>query len=152
AFESQRMTTAARSALKEQLGKQQATLGRSDLLGSLFAAVQADVLPGTKRRRVIVFTDGQRSDWNISDTSGWQRLADVVRAARVPTELEVNPGGPPQSPQNNLAVNRIHLNRAIVGMNQPVTMTAQVQNHGPTKSEPCSLQWAVGKDVHRSQI
>ncbi len=152
-FESQRMTAAARSALKEQLEKQQATLGRSDLLGSLFAAVQADVLPGTKRRRVVVFTDGQRSDWNIGDSPGWQRLADVVRTAPVPTVLEVKNLGSPQSPQHNLAVNRIHLNRTMVGMNQPITVTAQVQNHGPTKSEPCSLQWAVGKeDVHRSQI
>src|SRR5262249_27549187 len=100
-FESQRMTTAARSTIKEQLAKQTATLGRSDLLGSLFAAVQADVLPGTKRRRVVVFTDGQRSDWNISDSPGWQRLADVVRAAPIPTELEVKNVGAPQSLQNN---------------------------------------------------
>ena len=163
--ESQRMSPDARAALQALLEKQQATKGRSDLLGSLFAAVQADVPPGTKRRRVVVFTDGQRSDWNISDAPLWQRLGDVVRTALVPTEIDVENVGSSQSGQNNLAgqnnltgqynlaVNRIQLNRTIVGMNQPITVTAQVQNHGPTKSEPCSIEWAAGKEeLYRSQI
>jgi hypothetical protein len=152
--ESQRLSPEVRSALKEQLQKQQTTLGRSDLLGSLFTAVQADVLPATKRRRVVVFTDGQKSDWNINDTSGWQRLQDVLHSAQVPTELDVKiVGTSSQAGHYNLAVNRIELNRTIVGVNQPITVTAQVQNHGPTKSDPCSMKWAVGKeDVHQSQI
>ncbi len=152
--ESQRASAQVRLTLKEQLQKQQATLGRSDLLGSLFTAVQAEVQPATKRRHIVVFTDGQRTDWNTDDAPGWQRLQEVVRTAQVPTEVEVKDvTSPSQSANDNLSVDRIQLNRTVVGVNQPITMTAQVRNHGPARSAPCSMKWVVGKEeVHQSQI
>ena len=59
--------------------------------------MQADVLPGTKRRHVVVFTDGQQSDWNMSDSPGWQRLTGGVPRGQVPTEIKIKNVGSPQS-------------------------------------------------------
>ena len=90
-----RMNGDVRSSMREQLVRQQPTLGRSDLLAAMLTAVQTEMSPGVKHRRVVVYTDGQAADWSTGDEQGWKRLHDVlVRLPVVPTDVDVITLGP----------------------------------------------------------
>ncbi|HUQ72001.1 MAG TPA: BatA domain-containing protein [Planctomycetaceae bacterium] len=148
-----KMNADLRSDLAAQLQQQTPTHGRSDLLAAFFTAVQAELPPGTKHRRIVVLTDGQRADWNTADEQSWRRLRDVLQRPPVPTELDVVNLGAKQAATSNLAVNQIDSNRTVVGVNQSFTVSAQIQNHGRTASAPCSLRWLVaGEELHRGQV
>lgn len=150
---SARMSVDARSAIREQLGRLQPTLGRSDLLAAMLTAVQAEIVPGTKHRQVVVLTDGQAADWSTSDEQGWRRLHDALQKPLVPTEVNVTTLGPKQTDAANLAVNDIHCSRTQVGLQQSVSLAAQIQNHGGTPSAPCSLKWMIaGQEQSLSEI
>lgn len=148
-----RISGDARSSIREQLARQQPTQGRSDLLSALFTAVQAELIPGTRHRHVIVVTDGQAADWNIGDEQVWHRLREILAKPVVPTDVNVVTLGHKQTDAPNLAVNLIHCSRAQVGQQQPVSLAAQIQNHGSTASAPCSVRWLIaGKEQSQSEI
>lgn len=148
-----RISVDARSSIREQLARQQPTQGRSDLLSAMFTAVQAELIPGTKRRHVVVLTDGQATDWSPGDEQVWRRLREVLQNPAVPTDVTTITLGHPQTDAANLAVNQIHCSRTQVGQQQPVSLAAQIQNHGGTKSAPCSVRWLItGEEVSRSDI
>lgn len=148
-----RINGETQSSIREQLIRQQATQCRSDLLSAMFTAVQADLIPGTKRRHVVVLTDGQAADWNTGDTQVWHRLHDVLTKTLVPTDVNVITLGPKWTDDANLAVNLIHCGRTQVGQRQPVSLSAQIQNHGSTISAPCSVHWLIsGEEQSRSEI
>ncbi|MEO2019747.1 MAG: hypothetical protein ABGZ53_35895 [Fuerstiella sp.] len=135
-----------RVLIEDQLREIQPTNGSSDLLASLFTAVQADAEATTRRRQIVLLTDGQSSDWNTSDESGWQRFRETLQAASIPTQLDViqlNAGA--QSPRN-IAINEIRSSRTVVGINQPFTVTAQIQNHSDVDSAACAVTWTIGED------
>lgn len=139
-----RVSTDARSSIREQLVRLKPTQGRSDLLASLMTATQAESIPGVKHRHVEVFTDGQAADWNTNDDQGWKRLQAVLQKPVIPTQLEMFALGPKQPDVSNLSVNSIHCNRTQQGLQHPFSVAAQVQNHGNTPSTACSLRWLVG--------
>lgn len=137
----------ARSAIREQLARQQPTQGRSDLLAAMFTAVQAELVPGSRQRHILVLTDGQATDWNTGDEPVWHRLREVLQKPAVPTDVKMIALGPQEPTAANLAVNQIHCSRTQVGQNQPVSLAAQIQNHGNTPSAPCSVRWLIAGEV-----
>jgi len=148
-----RVNNESRSSIRDQLNKQQPTLGRSDLLSAMFTAVQAELIPGTRHRHVVVITDGQAADWNLGDEQVWRRLREILTKPSVPTDISLMSARLQQSEFPNLAVNLIHCSRSQVGQQQPVSLAAQVQNHGATASAPCTLRWLIsGKDEAQSDI
>ncbi|MEK6258644.1 MAG: BatA domain-containing protein [Planctomycetota bacterium] len=148
-----RISGDARSSIREQLARQQPTQGRSDLLSAMFTAVQAELIPGTKHRHVVVLTDGQAADWSTGDEQVWRRLHEVLKKPVVPTDVNMITLGPKQTDAANLAVNQIHCSRTQVGQQQPVSLAAQIQNHGGTASAPCSVHWLIaGEEQSRSEI
>jgi hypothetical protein len=145
-----RISGDARTSIQEQHASQQATLGRSDLLSAIFTAVQADLMPGTKQRHVVVLTDGQAADWNTGDEQVWRRLHEVLKKPTVPTDVQLHTLSPKETDAANLAVNQIHCSRTQVGQQQPVSLAAQIQNHGGTTSVPCSLNWMIAGEIQSS--
>jgi len=72
----------------ERLRDQPPTDGSSDLLASLFTAVQSDADPSIERRQVILLTDGQRADWKTGDDRGWRQFREVLQKSPLPTQIE----------------------------------------------------------------
>ncbi|MCA9051544.1 MAG: VWA domain-containing protein [Planctomycetaceae bacterium] len=148
-----RIDAGARSIIADLLAELRPTNGRSDLLSALFTAVQAEVEPTCHRRRIVLLTDGQRADWTPADESGWNRFGEVLQTAPLPTELLVVDTGTVQREIRNPAVNEIHSSRTVVGLNQPFSLTAQVQNHAPTSSPACGAAWLIGdEELYESQV
>lgn len=148
-----RVSGDARSSIHEQLGRQKPTQGRSDLLSAMFTAVQAELIPGIKHRHVVVITDGQAADWNTSEEPVWHRLREVLAKPVVPTDVNVITLGSKQIDAPNLAVNLIYSSRTQVGQQQPISLAAQIQNHGSVASAPCSVRWFIsGKEQFQSDV
>lgn len=150
---SMRVDSGFRDAIRDELQELQPTHGRSDLLSSLFTAVQAEIGPTQHKRRIVLLTDGQGSDWSIGDDDGWKRFRELLATASVPTQLDVIELGQQDRPVNNVAVNNIHASRTVVGINKSFRLTAQVQNHGRRDSSPCTATWIIdGAEEHNSPI
>ena len=148
-----RANSDVQTTIREQLAALQPTLTRSDLLAATFTAVQTELIPGTKRRRVVMITDSQAADWSASDEKSWNQLRTLLQSSVVPTEFDVVSLTPRQNSATNVAINQIHGNRTQVGARQIVTLAAQIQNHGSSPSDPSLMQWKVsGTETHQSDI
>lgn len=150
---SMRVDSGFRDAIKDEMRELHPTHGRSDLLSALFTAAQAEVAPTQHKRRIVLLTDGQGSDWSLADDAGWQRFRDVLTSASIPTQLDVVELDRKNKPANNLAVNDIHASRTVIGVNKSFSLTAQVQNYGRNTSAPCSVTWTIdGAEEHDNRI
>lgn len=148
-----RISGDARSAIRAQLDRQQPTLGRSDLLSAMFCAVQAELLPGVRQRQIVVFTDGQATDWSLANTQVWHQLRELLREPAVPTTVKMVRVGSQPNDVANLAVDEIQCSRTQVGLGQSVSLAARTQNHGGQPSAPCELRWLIaGDEQARSEI
>ena len=148
-----RLDAGSRPLIEDQLRELRATQGRSDLLAALFTAAQAELEPTQHRRRIVLLTDGQSSDWSLSDENGWSRFREVLESAAVPTELEIIELDQQPSDSANVAVDRIESSRTVVGVGQPFSLTAQLKNYGRLTSLPGSARWTIdAAEVHENQI
>ena len=150
---SMRVDSVLRDSIRDELQDLRPTNGRSDLLSALFTTVQAEIAPTQHKRRIVLLTDGQGSDWSIADDAGWARFREVLRSAPVPTQLDVVELDKNSKPASNLAVSSIHASRTVIGVNKSFTLTAQVKNYGRTVSPPCSVTWTIdGAEEHDSSV
>lgn len=124
------------------------TVGSSDLLAALFAAVQVEFDPAWKQRKIVLFTDAQAADWNLREQSGWRRFRQALQDAPIPTHLEVVELGSKPKAAYNVAVDSVRSSRTVVAADQPFTLTMQIHNHGPGSSPACSVVWKVGEQTH----
>ena len=148
-----RVDVNSRRTLISQLQQVRPTAGSSDLLSSLFTAVQAEVDPTHHRRHVVVLTDGQSTDWNLSDKNSWARFRNVLESTSVPTQLDVVQRRVPKETVHNVAVNEVRSNQMVVGTNQPFTLTARVQNHGDSAGNDSTATWSIDDEsVHKSDV
>jgi hypothetical protein len=150
----QKLNSDLRTVLAAQLRELKPTLGQSDLLGTLQAAVQSEPVRGTRHRRIVILTDGQATDWNSTSEDRWRHLHEAARSCSVATAIElVSPGEQGTAGMRNIAVNQIHSNRSVVGLDQAATLTAQVQNYGKFDSAPCVLRWLKAEEeLQRSDV
>lgn len=144
-------TASTKSPDKEDfLTSIRATDSRGDFLAALVTAVQTEHDPLAIGRRILVLTDGQSSDWRATDETGWQELGALVAASPVPVELEIERLGDAAPSVPNLAINRLRTTRNVVGIDQPLTITAEIQNYGSIPSTEGTLSFRDGADVLQS--
>lgn len=147
-------TSATAEDWSDQLRKLQPTMARSDLQGALLKAI--DSRPDSEsvsQRRIVLLTDGQANDWQAEDRAGWSRLRTALATAPIPTWLDVQPLDEQAGAEVNLAVDLLRATHTILGVDQPVTVTAQVRNHGSAESLAAEVQWLVdGQAVHSSSL
>lgn len=127
-----------------------ATESHGDFLAALITAVQAERDPLAIERRIIVLTDGQAADWNVADDSGWQDLRKLISASPVGITLNFERLGDMTSLAPNLAINRLRATRTVVGIDQPLTITAEIQNYGTIPSAEGTVSFRVGDEVLQS--
>ena len=136
--------TAGRNDLRQQLRELHPTLAGGDVLGALMKAVRVESSDAAlEARQIVMLTDGQADDWKLQDAAGWNRFRDALADARVPTQLEVLHLGDDLPDANNVAVNRVRSSRAVVGVHQPLTMTAEIQNYSAARSDACQVHWLI---------
>lgn len=147
-----RADSQAKSHIVDELDELRPTQGQSDLLAALFAATQAEVQPTQQRRRIVLLTDHQATDWNLEVEESWQRFRDVLASTPIPTELEIVNLRETQ-PSKNIAVNSLSANRTTVGVDRPFTLTAEIQNYSDAGMTPSLATWTIaGESVNESQI
>lgn len=134
-----------RTQITKQLDALEATEGRSDLLAALFAAVQVEHEPTQSARRIVVLTDGQATDWRTEDEAGWKRLQEVLQDAPIHTEIEtVRLDQSASTPGlGNLSVDRVAIDRLVVGVDWPVEAIATLRNGGLADVGSTELVWMV---------
>ena len=139
--------------LERQLAGVQPTSAGSDLLASLFTACQADLVEKTRKRNLILVTDGQAADWKTSDNSGWKRLQETLQSASIPTQLQIAEVRPSNLSTRNVAVNFLKSSKVLAGVDQSFTLTAQIQNYAAAESSECRLKWTIaGQEIGVSDI
>lgn len=142
-----RVDAAMLSELRDRLRELRPTEGAGDLRAALLKAVQADVADESLlERRIVLFTDGQRANWKTDDAEGWIRFREALAGARLPTRVEQIEAGDAAARRGNVAINRLRAGRALIGAHQPLTITAELQNHSSTSSKPCTVVWSIGGD------
>lgn len=144
-----------RSRIAKQIEELEATQGRSDLLAALFTAVQVEHEPTQSVRRIVVLTDGQASDWRMEDEAGWKRLQEVLQEAPIRTQIEtVRLDQVASSPElGNLAIERVAIDRLVVGVDWPVEAMATLRNYGPHDVDSTELIWQVdGHEIGRQTL
>lgn len=135
---------ASRADLHDQLLKLQPTQGTSDLQVSLLKAVQSEFdASSVQTRRIVLLTDGQRGDWRTDDRSGWSHFRETLTNALIPTIVEFPTLETADHAAGNIAVNRLRVNRNVIGTNEIFTLTAEVQNYSADSVAARNLVWSV---------
>jgi hypothetical protein len=148
-----RVESGSREMIAEQFQQTRPTNGSSDLLAAMLTAVQADTESDSQKRKIVLLTDGQASDWKTNDSNGWHRFQDALKSATLPTELDVIELGKVDTKKTNLAVNTVQSSRLVTGVGQSFTLTAQIQNHSDVESAGCGLVWETGStELHTEDV
>lgn len=134
-----------RTRIKQQLDELEATEGGSDLLAALFTAVQVEHEPTQSVRRIVVLTDGQATDWRMEDEAGWKRLQEVLQDAPIRTQIEtVRLDQSASTPGlGNVSIDRVAIDRLVVGVDWPVEAIATLRNGGPKDVDSAELVWMI---------
>ncbi len=142
-----RVEVGSREPLADQLHSLETAGGSSDLLAALFTAVQAERPPTLDSRRIVLVTDGQANDWNFDDEISWRRFCETLKSAPLPTDLEILELSSEGEPRNNLAVQNLKGSKMVVGVDQVITLSAQIVNRGNVTSSPETVQWSLSGET-----
>ncbi len=142
-----------RTRIKQQLDELEATEGGSDLLAALFTAVQVEHEPTQSARRIVVLTDGQATDWRMEDEAGWKRLQEVLQDAPIRTQIEtVRLDQSASTPGlGNVSIDRVAIDRLVVGVDWPVEAIATLRNGGPKDVDSAELIWMIDGETQGRQ-
>jgi hypothetical protein len=142
---------AADSAGKQRLRKiveeADPTLGSADLLTCLQSAVHLQAENDPAGRRVVVFTDNQRSGWRTDADGAWQQLKTDCNTSAFPISIEVVDCGLEASEIDNLAVSEVRATRNLIRPGEQLELAADIVNTGETPKEKTNVEWLLGNDV-----
>ncbi|MCA9068306.1 MAG: BatA domain-containing protein, partial [Planctomycetaceae bacterium] len=142
-----RIEPGSRKRLAEQLHDLETAGSSSDLLAALFTAVELERPPTLHSRRIVLITDGQATDWDFDEELSWRRFRETLKSSALPTELEVIELSGDQEPRNNLALQNLRSSRTMVGIDQVITLSAQIVNLGHSKTSPETVRWSIGGEI-----
>lgn len=143
---------ASTPAKDDALSTIRATEGHGDFLAALVTAVQAERDPLAVERRIVLLTDHQAADWQVTEETGWQELREIVDTVPTAMALVVERFGDSTPATPNLAINRLRAVRTVVGIDQPLTVTAEIQNHGSVPSVEGTVSFRDGETVLQSDV
>jgi hypothetical protein len=121
--------------------------GAADMLESVQEALKAEPAGKAMPRIITVVTDGQARSWRTDATGAWSAIQAVARKASSPVFTSVIVAEKDSETVANLAVEKVSATRDVVGVGQPVTLTASVKNTGTVPSQPTSLAWSAGEQA-----
>jgi hypothetical protein len=121
--------------------------GAADMLESVQEAIKAEPAGKDMPRFVTVVTDGQARSWRTDATGAWSAIQAFAKKASPPVFTSVIVTEKNSDTVANLAVEKLSATRAVVGVGQPVTLTASVKNTGTVSSQPTSLAWSANEQA-----
>ncbi len=136
---------AALATVRARIQALRPTLGGGDLLASIREAVDLEPARDKAGRRIIVISDGQRFGWRLDEQPAWTSILSRIAGAAVPITVDLEWVGDP-APAPNLCVNHIETPRSHGAVNQTLTFTASIQNHGSEPSGATLLAWRVNDE------
>ena len=118
-------------ALAARLRELKPNDGAADMLECVQAALQAEPAGKDVSRFITVVTDGQAHGWRAETPGVWDgHSARWPKKRRCRWSLRVVVPEGVSGPVANLAVEKMTAARAVVGVGQPVTLTASIKNTG----------------------
>lgn len=104
-------------------------------------------------RRIVIFTDGQASTWQIDSPTSWQQFADILKSSLVPISVEAVECSGTSSPLNNLAVTSVESPTSHIRPGDRLEFTATIRNTGASNIPATQARWRLaGKDVGVSDV
>lgn len=142
----------ARQILVDEIQSLATTDGRSDLLAAVLTASASQPGPLATRRRIVILSDGQSGDLRLNDTPGWDRFRQAIEQAQLSTEVAFVPLATQQTSRGNVAVDEVTANRLLVGVDQPVQLTAKIHNHSDVGTQGFDASWRLKDGFSTSGI
>jgi hypothetical protein len=102
-------------------------------------------------RELLVISDFQRVSWSDEQGSARQRAKALLLAQPVPPRVVLMPAG--RESRDNVAVEEVALSREVIGVNQPVTVRADLKNYGVAPCQDLRVYFRVdGEERSVSQV
>jgi len=139
--------SAGRQRLRKMVEDAEPTLGSADLLASLQAAVHLQPENEPAARRIVVFTDNQRSGWQTDAAGAWRQLKVDCDASVFPITIEVVDCGLDLAEAVNLAVTEVRAAKILIRPGEQVELAADIVNAGHEPTEKTSVEWLLGDKV-----
>ncbi|HEX2475736.1 MAG TPA: BatA domain-containing protein, partial [Lacipirellulaceae bacterium] len=139
--------SAGRQRLRKIVEEAEPTLGSADLLACLQSAVHLQAEKEPAGRRIVVFTDSQKSGWRTEAAGAWQQLKADCDASMFPITIEVVDCGLDPAEVDNLAVTEVRAAKNLVRPGEQVDVAADIVNTGDVPREKTSVEWLLGDKV-----
>jgi hypothetical protein len=120
--------------------------GAADILECVQTAIQAEPAGKDVSRFITVVTDGQAHGWRAETPGVWAAIQALAKKSSLPVVTRVVIPDGVSAPAANLAVEKITAARTVVGVGQPVTLTASIKNTGTRPSATTSLAWSTREE------
>ncbi len=127
--------SAGRQRLRKIVEEAEPTLGSANLLACLQAAVHLQPENEPAGRRIVVFTDNQRSGWQTDAAGAWQQLKVDCDASVFPITIEVVDSGLDVAEVDNLAVTDVRAAKNLIRPGEQVELAADIVNTGDVPTE-----------------
>ncbi|MEI7775561.1 MAG: BatA domain-containing protein, partial [Verrucomicrobiota bacterium] len=103
------------------------------------------------RRRVVLMTDFQKSNWSKERLASCEQPLARLRAQKPSPSITLYDAG--TAKPENVAVESIDFSKLPVGPGQTLRFTATLRNHGHDTASEKTLQWKIdGKTVSTKQV
>jgi hypothetical protein len=142
-----------KSRLETMLADIEPTLNGAALLDGLQRVVHLDTEGSPRYRRLVVFTDNQANSWQLDAEEAWRQLEIARKNAVIPTAIEIVDCGIEEDEVENLAVMRLETSRNSVQPNEPIELTAVIDNVGHSASPSATVRWLIDdQEVATSEL
>ena len=136
----------AARALAARLRDTKPSDGSADIMSCVQSAVQAEPAGRNAARFVTVVTDGQAHGWRAETPGVWSAVQSLAKKSRWPVVTRIVVPEGVSGPAANLTVEKITSVRPVVGVGQPVTLTASIKNTGNRASAATSVAWSTREE------
>jgi hypothetical protein len=120
--------------------------GSAGMLECFQTALQAEPASKNAARLITALTDGQAHGWRAETPGAWSSIQALAKKSAMPVAMRVIIPEGVSGSAANLTVERVTASRPVVGVGQPVTLTASVKNNGAQSSPATSLSWSTKED------
>jgi hypothetical protein len=133
----------AATSLLTQIREARPTEAAAEMFECIQKAITARPAGQDFNRFVTVITDGQAYGWHAETPALWTPIRNLAAKAAPPVLITIVPVRSAH-PISNLSLDKITVDRAVLGIGQPATLTAIVKNNGFGPSAPSSVSWRAG--------
>lgn len=138
-------------AVIRRLRQTRAGYGASDMPAALDQALVTLSGMTHARRRLIVISDFQTGDWDVSGKNSMESIRQRIRSMDIPPELIFLRTGSPVS--GNISVDSLDVPRRALGVGQQAIVRAAIRNHGTSEIENARVVLRIdGVEASMSQM